>query len=97
MRLQGQSPKVHAPTCPPSCASKRDHFEILKHTAKVIGRKFSMGGNGKNKTKNGLINPPFTLSVLSMNIQGGTVPLTPLPTPMHTATNAYSRLMPFKI
>jgi len=38
----------------PSGASERDHFEILKDTAKSVGRKFSRkreGGNGKNKTK----------------------------------------------
>jgi len=44
MRLQGFRPKVHAPTCPLSCVSERDHFKILKHTAKCVGRKFYGGG-----------------------------------------------------
>jgi len=51
MRFQGR-PEAHAPTCPPSCASERDHFKILKHNAKVVGRRISGEGvNGKNNTK----------------------------------------------
>jgi len=41
MHLQGLRPEAHAPTCPPSCASERDHFKILKHTVKIVGRKIS--------------------------------------------------------
>jgi len=69
-------PEVHDPTCPlPSCASECDHFEILKHTAKGIGRKFfRRGGNGQNKTKNSTIKPPPTLSAPCMKIQGGSPP-----------------------
>jgi len=55
MRLQGPRPEAHGPICPPSCASERDHFNILKQIAKGVGRKFARaggeGGNGKNKTK----------------------------------------------
>jgi len=40
MRFQGMRPEAHTPTFPPSCASVRDYFEILKHTAKGVGRKF---------------------------------------------------------
>jgi len=37
---------------PSSFTSKGDHFEVLKHTAKGVGRKFSREeANGKNKTK----------------------------------------------
>jgi len=59
MRHQGPCPEVHGPT---SCASERDHFEILKHTATGVGRKkFSEGegGNGKKtRPKNSIIKPP---------------------------------------
>jgi len=41
----------------------------------------------EKKTKNGIIKPSSTLSVLCMKIQGGHTALL-LPTPMHTATNA---------
>jgi len=34
MRLQGLRPEAHIPICPTSCASKRDHFKILKHMQK---------------------------------------------------------------
>jgi len=43
MRLQDLRAEAHALTCPPSCASERDHFKILKHTAKVVGRRIFRG------------------------------------------------------
>jgi len=48
MRLQGLRSEAHDSTC----RSERDHFEILKHTAKGVGRKIFRGANRKNKTKN---------------------------------------------
>jgi len=82
MRLQGLRPESHAPTYSPTCASERDQFEILKHTAKGVDKKsfWGRGGNEKNKIKNRTIKPPSTLSVLYMlymKIQGGHIP--PLP------------------
>jgi len=93
MHLQGSRLEVYAPTCPPSCASERDHFEILKHTAKGVGRKiFRRGVMGKTKPKDSTIKPPSTLSVLCLKIQGwyGYLPLAA--DAMHTATNACCRL-----
>jgi len=47
MRFQGLRPEAHAPTCLPSCASKRDHFKILKHTAEKVWQKNFEGGWGQ--------------------------------------------------
>jgi len=80
MRLQCLCLEPHALTYPPSYTSERDHFEILKHTAKGVGRIISRGANGKNKTKNSTIKLPSALSVLCMKIQEDTA--LPLPTPI---------------
>jgi len=51
MRLQGMRPGAHIPTFPLYCSSVRDHFEILKHTAKGVGRNFPGGPMGKTRPK----------------------------------------------
>jgi len=56
MRLHVLRLEAHDPLASLSCASKRDHFEVLKHTAKVVGRRISRKGPmGKIRPKNSII------------------------------------------